>query len=183
MLQMVVGRAMDSKILPAYPEIFSVFADKELRLLYRGSLDGFGANAFHARCNGHPNTVTLISTATDCVFGGYTPISWSSRAAYVSDPSLTSFLFTIKNPHNLSARIFKLKTEAEAIYDRASYGPTFGSGHDFYVCDECHNSNTSYSRFGLAYLNDTGISGRDVLNGITNFSVDEIEVFEVISRE
>jgi hypothetical protein len=33
---------------------------------------------------------------------------------------------------------------------------------------------------GIAYINDTGIAGDQVLTGARNFTVDEIEVFEVI---
>jgi hypothetical protein len=92
--------SIDSKIISTIPDIFSVFGDQKLHLLYRGSRDGFGSSVFHRLCDGHSNTVTLIASTNDCIFGGYTPLTWSSRNAYVSDPSLRSFVFTIKNPHN-----------------------------------------------------------------------------------
>jgi hypothetical protein len=136
--------AFDSKIIFSIPEIFSVFGRKRFRLLYRGSRDGFGTIDFHTRCNGHPNTVTLISSKNGCIFGGYTPIVRTSRGAYVPDPSLTSFLFTITNPHNLPARIFKKKGEANAIYDDNSYGPTFGN-HALRIDDQRQSSNGNYS--------------------------------------
>jgi hypothetical protein len=173
--------AIDSKIISSIPDIFSAFRWKKLGLLYRGSRDGFQASDFHGRCNGHPNTLTLISSTNDCIFGGYTPVAWTSRGGYAADPSLSSFLFTLKNPHNLPARIFKQKQAENAIDDHGSYGPRFGTGNaDLYVCDKCQTSTSSYSILGSVYVNDTGIAGNQVLTGAQNFTVAEIEVFEVI---
>jgi hypothetical protein len=151
-----------------------------MRLLYRGSRDGFAARAFHKRCNRHPNTITLISSTNDCIFGGYTPIAWSSRGGYASDPSLTSFIFTIKNPYNLPPRIFKQKQEECAIADIEEYGPTFGGGYDLHGCDQCHDSINNSSILGTTYANDTGIPDNQILAGDDNFTVSEIEVFELV---
>jgi hypothetical protein len=173
---------MDSTILSRTPRLFSMFRWKEFRLLYRGSRDGFEAAAFHSRCKGHPNTITVVFTTNGCIFGGYTPLTWSSQGAYPSDPTLGSFIFTIKNPHNLPAQLFRQKQGAQAIGDHGSYGPTFGYGCDFHVCDKCQNSNNSYSNLGITYANETGIEGKQVLTGAYNFTAKEIEVFEVVSR-
>jgi hypothetical protein len=172
----------DSKIISRIPKIFSAFREKAFRLLYRGSRDSFGANDFHRQCNGHSNTITLISTKNHCIFGGYTPLTWSSRDTNnnSTDSTLSSFVFTIKNPHNLPPRIFRQKQNAQTIFDHSTYGSTFGNPHDFYVCDQCHTSTTSYSNLGQVYINDTGIAGNQVLTGGYSFTVEEIEVFEVV---
>jgi hypothetical protein len=67
--------SIGSQIISAVPEIFSIWRRNKLRFLYRGSRDGFEASAFHNRCNGHANTITLISSTNDCIFGGSTPIA------------------------------------------------------------------------------------------------------------
>jgi hypothetical protein len=115
-----------------------------------------------------------------CIFGGYTPLAWSSQASHVSDPSLKSFVFTIKNPHSLPPQIFKLKQEAKAIYNHQTLGPTFGSGFDLNVYSQSQSSTNHYSSLGNAYANDTGIGGQQVLTGDRYFFLDELEVFEVI---
>jgi hypothetical protein len=122
----------------------------------------------------------LISSTGGWIFGGYTPLAWSSRGSYVADPSLTSFLFTIKNPHDLEAQIFKQKQEGQAIYDNGSCGPGFGCGTDIAIWDRCHSSDGSWSNLGGTYTNDTGIAGKQVFTGSYNFTVEEIEVFQVI---
>jgi hypothetical protein len=173
---------IDSKILSEIPPLFSVFGDQMLQLLYRGSRDGFEAATFHRLCNGHPNTVTLILSTNGCIFGGFTPLTWSSCHNYVSDPSMKCFLFTLKNPHNLPAQIFKQKIETHAIYDDNGHGPTFGGSHALHVCNQCRSSSGSYSYLGDYYANDTGIDASQVLTGSQYFTVDEIEVFEVVSK-
>jgi hypothetical protein len=172
--------AIDSKIISVVPRIFSPFRGKTLRLLYRGSRDGFQASAFHSRCNGHANTVSLISSTNGCIFGGYSPLPWSSEKTSVSDPNLKSFIFTIKNPHDLPAQIFEQVQEMHAIRNGASYGPTFGGAPDLYVCDQSRTSTSSASKIGTTYANNTGIAGNQVLTGAQNFTVEEIEVFEAI---
>jgi hypothetical protein len=154
---------IDSTIISSIPNIFSVFRGKTCQLLYRGSRDGFEGATFHRLCDNHSNNVTLISTTNDCIFGGYTPLAWSGRVGYASDPSLTSFIFTLKNPNNLPARIFKQTTEANAIYDHPSYGPTFGTGGlNLHVSPQCHTSATSQSTLGTTYANDSGLAGNQV---------------------
>jgi hypothetical protein len=133
-------------------------------------------------CNGHRNTLALISSTNRCIFGGFTPLSWVSRGQYVSDVSMQTFVFTLKNPHSLGARIFRQKQEANAIFDYSLNGPTFGhrDGFELCVCDQFYGTRNNYSNLGTLYLNDTGIAGDQVLTGAKLFTLEEIEVFEVV---
>jgi hypothetical protein len=47
------------------------------------------------------------------IFGDSTPVEWESSGygRNKADPSQKSFLFTVKNPHNVPARTFGLKGE------------------------------------------------------------------------
>jgi hypothetical protein len=171
---------INSTIISTIPKVFSVFGEKTFRLLYRGSRDGFRGEDFHRQCDGHPNTLTLIRSTNDSIFGGYTPIPRSSQGAYVSDPSLKSFLFTLKNPHNLPAQIFKQKQADKGIYDVNGHGPAFAGHCDLFVDAACQRCTRSWSHLGSGYRNDTGIDGKEVLTGAKHFAVKEIEVFEVI---
>jgi hypothetical protein len=108
----------NSAIVPDLPKLFEDFKEKQFTLLWRGSRDGFGARAFHRRCDGHPNTLTVILDTDGNIFGGFTPVEWESRKwngntgsennLPKADPSLKVFLFTLKNPYNLPARRFGL---------------------------------------------------------------------------
>ena len=65
--------APDSEILTDFPALFDEFRRKRFTLLWRGSRDGFGADDFHGRCDGHKNTLTLIQDTEGHIFGGFTP--------------------------------------------------------------------------------------------------------------
>jgi hypothetical protein len=187
------GTALDSEIISDFPEIFAEFRGKRFSLLWRGGRDGFGARDFHGRCDGHANTLTLIEDTDGNIFGAFTPLEWESRNwngingkgdnCYKADPSLKSFIFTLKNPHNVPARRFALKAEKknEAIYCDSENGPDF---NDITVKDNCNAGTDSYnSLFGERYTNDTGLGGEPPENtfftGSEDYQVKEIEVFEI----
>jgi hypothetical protein len=176
-------------IISSFPAIFSEFRGKVVSLLWRGSRDGFGARDFHGRCDGHSNTLTVILDTKGNIFGGFTPVEWESREwngrygnennCYKADPTLKSFLFTLKNPHNVPARRFALKVEQkdDAIFSISDYGPRFC---DISVSDNCAANTRSYTTFfGHKSVNDTGLQGNTFFTGSTNFQVKEIEVFEI----
>jgi hypothetical protein len=184
---------LDSVILSNCPAIFAEFRRKRFALLWRGGRDGFGARDFHGRCDGHANTLTVILDTDGNVFGGFTPVEWESRVwngkggdennCLKADASLKSFIFTLKNPHNVPARRFALKAEKkeEAICCYFSCGPHFW---DITVSDNCNaNTNSHTGNFGWHYTNDTGLGGpvfhSTFFTGSPNFKVKEIEVFEI----
>jgi hypothetical protein len=177
--------ALDSLIVSEFPPLFEEFHAKRFNLLWRGSRDGFGAAEFHHRCDGRVNTLTLIQDTDENVFGGFTPVKWESRyiGSEKGDDSLRSFLFTLKNPHGVPARKFPLTTgkKQRAIFCYCPIGPQFGDG-DIRVSDNSNANAGSWTHFGTryhkgAYTND--ISVKDFFTGAVNFTVNEIEVFEI----
>jgi hypothetical protein len=50
-------------------------------LVWRGSLDGFGAKEFRSRCDGHANTLTLIRDASGNIFGSFAPVESESLSS------------------------------------------------------------------------------------------------------
>jgi hypothetical protein len=179
------GVELDSEIISEIPDIFPDFKGKTWQLLWRGSRDGFRAGDFHSRCDGHANTLTLILTAASehdgggFVFGGFTTVGWGSELDDKSDDSLKSFLFTLKNPHNIPARKFGLKAEEKqkVIFCHSEWGPWFGG---MGVSGNCNANTHSYTDLGGVYTNDTGLDRKTVFTGSKNFKVKEIEVFEII---
>jgi hypothetical protein len=49
-----------SLIVADFPTLFAEFRRKCFALLWRGSRNGFRADAFHGRYNGHTSTLALI---------------------------------------------------------------------------------------------------------------------------
>jgi hypothetical protein len=187
----------NSVIVHDFPKLFEDFKKKQFTLLWRGTRDGFRARDFHSRCDGHSKTLTVILDTDGNIFGGFTPVEWESRKwngkrgsennCWKADPSLKSFLFTLKNPHNLPARRFALRAEQRdrAIYCVFNRGPSF---YDIVVYANCNaNTSSSTSWFGDSYTehcgenytNDPGVDGKTFFTGSRNFQVKEIEVFEI----
>jgi hypothetical protein len=169
---------IDSRIISEFPEIFTEFRGKYFGILWRGSRDGFSAKEFHRRCDGHGNTLILIFDTTGNIFGGFTPVEWESNSGEKADDSQNSFVFTLKNPHNIPARRFALKAEKkhQAIVCNSKWSPRFC---DIGVYNNCNANTGSYTHLGIGYTNDSGLDWSIVFTGSTNFKVKEIEVFEI----
>jgi hypothetical protein len=60
-------------LVPFWP-VFPEFQGSRFTLLLRGSRDGFRATDFHRCCDGHANTMTLITDTSGNIFGGFTPV-------------------------------------------------------------------------------------------------------------
>jgi hypothetical protein len=98
-----------------------------------------------------------------------------------ADDSLKSFLFTLKNPNKIPARIFALMEgeKQKAICCDSSEGPVFGCNSDLYVHDQCNKNVNSHTKLHC-YTNDTRLDPKKVFTGSNFFQVKEIEVFEII---
>jgi hypothetical protein len=181
----------DSAIVSEFPNLLDDFCGKDFTLLWRGSRDGFGASDFHERCDGHSHTLTLIEDTSGNIFGGFTPTAWESllwnwesgdaSSSIKADPSLASFLFTLKNPHDFPAHKFSLKSSRKhrAIHCYSSCGPHFWN---IAVSDHCNATTHNLACFlgdDDSYANDTGLDGVTVFTGSRYFRVKEIEVFEM----
>ena len=98
----------------------------KFNLLYQGNRDGFTAEAFHSKCDGHANTLTIIKpTNSPNIFGGFTSATWDSVSKFKLDPN--AFIFSLINEES---QIFKMKVKHDhiknAIYCDSGYGPQFG---------------------------------------------------------
>jgi hypothetical protein len=178
--QFAIPVGWTSAISPDFPALFDDFKKKQFTLLWRGSRDGFCARYFHDRCDWHPNTLTVILDTGGNIFGGFTPVEWDWVRKHKSDLSLKSFVFTLKNPHNVPARRFALKNEHKdkAILCSFEYGPYFPGG--IAVFDDCNANTDNVTKFfGETYTNDTGLNGKTFFTGSKYFRVKEIEVFEI----
>jgi hypothetical protein len=118
------------------------------------------------------------------MFGGFTPVEWESRTTecYIPDPSRTTFIFTLKNHHNIPARRFRMNGNTEGpVFCRSDHGPNFCQ---IGVRDQCNVSQENYAKFfkndGLnRFNNDTGLKGDEVFMPSGYFTVKEIEVFQI----
>jgi hypothetical protein len=170
-------------LIPGYGALNTICGfpmDQNWMLLYRASVDGFGAVDFHRKCDGQINTLTIVKSVNGNIFGGYTNVAWESQ----EDEYRTgtgSFLFSFKNQTNSALKFNCIKTEFSINCD-GNYGPTFGRGHDLFISNNSNANIESYSNPGNSYQLPPGYTyntdqAKNLLAGSDNFKVNEIEVF------
>jgi len=153
------------------------------RLLYRGSEDGFDSESFHTLCDDHYETIVIVQTITDCIFGGFTPCKWHSYTSYSCNTE--TFLFALKSLHG--QKPVKLLNDGKfqrSIFGSPKCGAAFGFGHDLYISADCDSNNKSYTKLGESFTLP-GYEGvlEEYFCGEKNFKVKEIEVFQKIERQ
>jgi hypothetical protein len=189
--KMAESELADSLILSDLPTILNKFRNKKFELLWRGSRDGFSAEAFHSLCDDRPNTLNIILDTHGNFFGGFTTVPLEYSFITKTDPTLSIFHFTIKNEYDAPPAIFPVKKDKKdyAVFCYARYGPSFGfpDASDLRIADNCNQENarrTNYAgAFGGAYVNNTKMNWKIgencFLAGNPFFVVKEIEVFEI----
>jgi hypothetical protein len=170
---------LGSLIVWELPEILSEFRGKRFSLLWRGRRDGFAASTFRHRCAGHSNTLTVILDRDGNIFGGFTRATWQPPRKGPDDTRTSgSFLFTLKNPHDIPPRRFPVKPDLKSPISRgyAYWSPMVGTefGRDLSLSDMCKST-----QLGVDYINDTGLDGATVFTGSKMFTLREIEIFEI----
>jgi len=149
-------------------------------LIYRASQDGFQASDFHSKCDEKPNTLVIIKSTNDKIFGGYTERSWSGASISVDKPDSNAFIFSLTNKEN---RPLKIKCSPNnGIRCNDTHGPIFGGqagSSDLVIANNSNKNNESFSNLGHYYthpeLNPNEASS--FLAGSYNFRVSEIEVY------
>ena len=154
----------------------------EAKLIYRASRDGFSASSFHLKCDNYSNTVTIIKTTSNSVFGGFTSAKWTSFGGFTSDSN--AFIFSLRRSGNSNKERLNVTYPNYAIYGYSPYGPTFGGGHDIFVIDSSNTNGNSYSNFGHGYQLPKNITygsteAKSYLAGSYNWKTTEIEVYQL----
>ena len=149
------------------------------QLIYRGSIDGMNAIAFHTHCDNKGETFTILSSTSEHIFGGYTDANWTTPVDRLSTygQSKKAFLFSLVNSQNISAHKFPLDARYgnHAIVNDFLSGPIFGEmmRPDISI----HYSNGQFHcqiHFPWLYKTDADVSGFPTSDDCT---INEIEVF------
>jgi len=167
---------------------------KNIRLLYRGSRDGFEARDFHNKCDNKGETLTIIKSDEDFIFGGYTEINWESITwnGNVGENNNArrngigyEFVFTLKNPHNIPPSKFNMKQDwlNHSICCDINLGPIFGC-NDIRIENNCNSKSNRFTFYdfqpGEYCFDDTTGKKRLLFTGTPRYLVKEIEVFNII---
>ena len=140
-----------------------------INLLYKASVDGDKAAAFHEKCDQAQNTIVLVETKNGKRFGGFTTCSWSGNCVDKNDPEAFIFSFDkMKTYDNIPGD--------EAIGCYPKFGPIF-LGCQIKIFDN------AFTKGGTTYekeLNFNTEEDYELTGGDRVFEVKDIEVYEVI---
>jgi hypothetical protein len=161
--------------------LFQITESKDGILLYRATMHGFESEAFHEKCDGKENTLTIIKTDGNYVFGGYTAAKWSSdklqKSRYIADTK--AFIFSKRRDGVSCNHKFMVENANNAIFGNTRFGPTFG--HDIVITDKSNTSIGSWTNLGnkYHYPPENG-DGRSFLAGsYDQWLTTEIEVYQI----
>lgn len=147
---------------------------KSLQLLFNSNMNGDLSKSFHALCDHHYNTLTVVLSNNNRRFGGFTTAEWDQNYAFKVDEK--AFIFSLDDRICYYLKYDpKNKSGTKAIFCDASYGPVFG-GHDFYLCNCCKTKGRSYDMTPTTY--DT-YGKKYALNLVSGFTVVCYEVYEL----
>ncbi|KAK8808463.1 hypothetical protein WA158_008364 [Blastocystis sp. Blastoise] len=105
--------------------------DKTWKLIFHAAKDGFVSGIFHQKCDNKGETVTIFKShnnGMDCLFGGYTSLSWNGDNMHHRDPD--SFIFTLKNMHDIPPTKYSCVYPDKAIFQGSHLGPSFGADYN-----------------------------------------------------
>ena len=160
------------------------FSNKQRwKKLYRASEDGFDPLDFHFKCDGYSNTLTVMKTTDNYIFGGYTSNLWDSYGpAGIQKPDSNAFIFSLINPYQkpLKLKCFKNRSRHGETFCSNKLGPTFGEQDLVFKSDGMYDSclGDMYESPEKYFNNfDHEFSDNTFLTGESTFSVSEIEVF------
>ena len=172
-LEFLENRLKNNEILKKKNIIF--------KLLYRATQEGNNIRTFHNKCDNIKGTLTIVKTTKGMRFGGYTEQKWycsSNNGTQKKDGKEVCFCFSLD--------LFKIYNFNDnfkySIYCGYNYGPYFTGGDNmlFYIYNDkgllfgytvYTIKNNSFGKIENDY---------EINNGQTNFSVVEIEVFQIL---
>ena len=161
-------------------KIFPISTKIEIlsKLIYRASKDGPTPAIYHNKCNGIPNTLCLIKTTKDVIFGGYVNIKLVGGDIWGNNyEDKDAFVFS------LNKKKIYLPNNKYCLHFNENYGPIFGNcplGYIFLV-----NKGDNFFKNGgyTCAIKENAYNGftkdYEINEGEKDFIIKEIEVYQL----
>ncbi|XP_048020878.1 interferon-induced protein 44-like isoform X1 [Megalobrama amblycephala] len=153
-------------------QLCGLLGNVELTLLYKASVHGYNASAFHQRCDRQGPTLLVAYNRSGYIFGGYTSVEYTQSGQYFTDEEAFLFSFQGKIPVCI-----KINSGHNVRYDDAGV-PNFGQ--QLYFC--YNNQPVVLNQGGSAFtVNVATMYGNDTQ--MTECEVYKVEQSSQISAE
>ncbi len=141
-------------------QLCALLGNVELTLLYKASVHGYQASAFHQKCDRQGPTLLVAYNHSGYIFGGYTSVDYSQSGQHITDED--TFLFSIQGKIPVC---IKINSGYNARLDDGG-GPNFGQQLYFCYSNQPVVYNFGVNAFSLntatMYGNDTQMSECEV---------------------
>ncbi|XP_067254751.1 interferon-induced protein 44-like [Chanodichthys erythropterus] len=160
-------------------QLCGLLGNVELTLLYKASLHGYHASAFHQRCDHQGPTLLVAYNRSGYIFGGYTSVDYTQSYHNITDES--AFLFSFQGVQRSNPLCIKVNSGHTARYDDAG-GPNFGQQLYFCYNDQPVVYNQSVNAFSnRAVVNAFNFSPATLHGNDTQLT--ECEVYKVEQKK
>uniref|UniRef100_A0A8C1H2H1 TLDc domain-containing protein n=1 Tax=Cyprinus carpio carpio TaxID=630221 RepID=A0A8C1H2H1_CYPCA len=141
-------------------QLCDLLGNVELSLLYKASVHGYQASAFHQRCDRQGPTLIVAYNRSGYIFGGYTSVEYARSGQYITDKEAFLFSFQGKIPVRI-----KINSGHHARLDDAGV-PSFGQQLYFCYNNQPVVNNSGSNAFSVntatMYGNDTQLTECEV---------------------
>jgi len=145
--------------------------------LFRASVNGYTASAFHSICNGQAPLFFVFKANTGYIATAYTVVAFNSVNSYVNAPNGTNYLNNLWNGSSINtSKYYNTNNPSTSLYDYYGYGPTFGNGHDLYIPDNC-NVNTGYTYTPYGYATPGPSQSSLLFGNYSSWTITDYEVY------
>lgn len=174
-----LSHGIEQNIIKNFAEIEHVISKIEtklnmpvkLNLLYRASISGDSADAFHNRCDFFDITLVIIETIQGNRFGGFTTRNWNGNLIKKMDSN--AFVYSIDRK-----KTYDVKKNELAIGCYSNCGPVF-LGCQIRVFNNFFNVESTTCLRGLNYYT---VEDFELNNNQQKFIIKDMEVYEVIGK-
>ena len=164
---MIISKLNDFKLIDN--KLYQIFEkDVEYKLLYRASKDGDTAKVFKEKCK-DKNTLTIVQTNDNAIFGGFTRIPWDDSDKNKDDED--AFCFSADNK-----KIYPLKKYCSAIGCDKNSGPRFN--YMFMIPNRFMFKGGDLYPLNISHYNGQ-TKDYELNKGKQYFTVFELEVFKI----
>ncbi|XP_061099783.1 interferon-induced protein 44-like isoform X1 [Conger conger] len=124
-LQLIMSAVRSSLSREQERQLSSLFGQVKLSLLYKASVHGYTAAAFHGRCDLQGPTVVVAYNHAGFVYGAYTSRDYAQSGQYVADER--AFLFSFGGERAGQSPLRYTPKLPEQAFQDGNTGPNFGA--------------------------------------------------------
>ena len=150
----------------------------KFKMIYSAKINGDSSNKFHELCDNQNNTLVIINTENNNIFGGFASKTWNSMELGRKKDT-KSFIFSINKQKIYNPKLDDSKNQKYHLYCSDNEGPCFYafSVENFSlknggICDEIKKCN--YDSFEIDY---------EINNGNKNFKIKDLEIYKIIFND